>query len=85
MDLSYPIFKLESRAQYERERLAGGVEGMRPCRASSEKGVEWVGSDEDAQRSYDSAVARAEACELAARILKQAQDGKLGPQGKEVW
>lgn len=84
MDLSYPIFKLESRAEYERECMATGVEGMRP--ASGGSGLETVyGSDDDAQRAYDSAKARAEACDTAVKILKAAQDGKLGPQGKEVW
>lgn len=69
MDLSYPIFKLESRAQYERERAAGGrimVSG-----GSSEPTVY---ADGDREAAYKAACLRsAEACETAARILKQHQ------------
>ena len=71
MDLSYPIFKLEERARHERECLEAGVEGFRP--ESSGAGQETTyGSDEDAQRGFDNAKARADACEEAVRILRAA-------------
>lgn len=70
VDLSFPIFKLEHRLDYERELLANGVEGMRWQTASSEKGVEYTATDEETQASYDAAIARVAALEEAIKILK---------------
>lgn len=60
MDLSYPIFKLETRAEWERECADLGVDGR-----------DGPLPEEQQARMKREAMERAKACEEAARILKQ--------------
>jgi len=65
-DLSFPIFKLESRAEYERECLEHKTQSS----GSSSGGfIETEITPEQRQATLD----RAEACERAVAILKAAQ------------